>query len=162
MNANIYSPAYFAEGDAYERRPDRLKRLIARIFQFDHQTVLDVGCGQGYLVAELKRHKIAAVGMDISPYAGKKCPGSFVLHDATDSNFPFPDKAFDVVVSADFFEHLPEDDIDFVYSEMQRVAFHVVAWICYKQEKRKNTPPSHLTVKPKEWWLKKLPGVILI
>jgi hypothetical protein len=67
-------------------------------------------------------------------------------------------KFADVVVSTDFFEHLPEDKIEFVYSEMQRLGEHVVARVCTKREKHTSGIDTHATVKPKQWWIDKLPG----
>ena len=153
---DIYNKEYF---DSMKRRKSATYRptyyrITKRVLDRKAKTVLDVGCGCGYLVLKMREKRIEAIGVDFSDYAGEFIPEHFVKADA--NNLPFPDNSFDVVVSKDFFEHLPEEEIDKVYSEMKRVGGHIIATICFKPEK------YHLTIKPKEWWEKKLPDCEII
>lgn len=151
-----YNEEYFQKIEKYESRKDKLNHFIKIIKEYKPKSVLDVGCGNGYLVSELLKEGIYAIGMDFSTYAGKKIPHNFVSADAL-QKFPFEDKSFDVVFSSDFFEHIPEEKIDDVLAEMRRVGRNIVAFICYKPE-----PPFHLTVRRYDWWKKKLPDVNII
>lgn len=128
------------------------KRLIA-VLEYEPKRVLDVGCGFGFLVKKMRKAGIEAYGIDISKYAGDEIPEWFTQADAYD--IPFPDNYFDVVTAMDFFEHLPEEQIDRVYSEMRRVGNRVIAEISYVDSRYTN---EHLTIMDKDWWQKKLPG----
>ena len=110
------------------------------------------------MVQRLRKGGIDAVGIDFSPYAGKLIPEHFRCADA--KNIPYPDNSFDVVLAMDFFEHIAEEDINQVYLEMKRVGGKIIANISFKKEK--GLIDTHLTVKPREWWEKKVPEVEII
>ncbi|MFN8570046.1 MAG: class I SAM-dependent methyltransferase [Kouleothrix sp.] len=87
-----------------------IKQLI-RPLQFE--TVLDVGCGQGSFLNELKAEfpRIKPFGTDISPsaveLARRKVPaGAFWVLDATKEHLP---ERYDVVVCSEVLEHIPDD-----------------------------------------------------
>lgn len=125
------------------------------------ESVLDVGCGLGTLVYKLKREGIEAVGVDFADVFKKLCEEDFFIQ-ADAKKLPFKDNSLDVVFSSDFFEHIPEEDINTVYNEMKRVGKRVVAEIaCDTGGKlRRHQQAYHLTHKPKDWWVDKLPGII--
>jgi len=143
-----------------------IKSIMVEVKKYNPKTVLDVGCGIGVMVKRLREKGIDAVGIDFSPDAGKEIPGYFKVADA--KNIPYPDNSFDLIISAGFFEHLKEEDIDQVYSEMKRVGGKIIANIGFKKSPhyhRKDgtlSPEHHITIKPREWWLKKIPEVIII
>lgn len=86
-----------------------------RVYQYVSQfttgkQVLDVGCGVGYGTALLARTASRAVGIDISQKAINEAfrlypAGEFLRMDA--EAMTFPERSFDVVVSTENFEHLP-------------------------------------------------------
>ena len=86
-----------------------------RVYQYISQftagkRVLDVGCGVGYGTALLARTAARAVGIDISQKAVNEAfrlypAGEFLRMDA--ENMTFPAETFDVIVSTENFEHLP-------------------------------------------------------
>jgi SAM-dependent methyltransferase len=87
-----------------------MKKLISSL---EFETVLDVGCGQGSLLAELfsKFPHIKAYGVDISPVAvglaGKRVPqGEFRVLDITNCRLA---KKFDLVICSEVLEHIPDD-----------------------------------------------------
>ncbi len=130
-------------------------KIVARAaLEHKPNRVLDVGCGEGKIVNLLRRQGVDAWGIDscqqegyeFGKYAKEYCIKADVR------KIPFEDNYFDVVVSNDFFEHISEEDIEAVYSEMKRVGKHIIARISLKPE------VHHLTVKPIEWWKQKLIG----
>lgn len=93
---------------------------------FNPENLLDVGCGRGTFIAYAREYGIVAEGFDFSKWAVQnrypRCKEEWLkLHDATES-WPYADQSFDVVVALDFFEHIYEEDLGFVTSEMYRVA----------------------------------------
>jgi len=143
---------------------------------FNPKTLLDVGCGRGQFVAYAREAGIEAYGFDFSKWAvteGRfyRCkPEWILLHDAT-KPWPFK-RSFDLLVALDFFEHIYEEDLDFVIDEMFKAtgkfAFLVIAttkegekgYILKKGEtvsfKDRRTWAGHVTVCDETWWRKKL------
>lgn len=157
-----YDKTYFENMWRKEAYRPKNKRYINAIRKYSPKTVLDVGCGNGFLVKKLRERGFSAYGVDFSEFAGKEIPDWFIESEA--KKLPFRDKSFDVVISTDFFEHLPEEEIDQVYGEMKRVGHHLIASIGFKPDDQRRDFPidTHLTVKPKEWWQAKLPEVEII
>jgi ubiquinone/menaquinone biosynthesis C-methylase UbiE len=70
-------------------------------------TVLDVGCGEGYVGAELSARGVReAWGADILDLRRDKC-APFRLYDG--QTLPFPDDAFDLVMLNFVLHHVPDD-----------------------------------------------------
>ncbi len=72
-------------------------------------TVLDVGCGVGALVAEMRLDGVDAVGVDmrgVAPYwrESGRTHDAFIVGDAV--ALPFPDGSFDVVMALGVIEHI--------------------------------------------------------
>ena len=88
--------------------------------------VLDVGCGRGQFVTYLRDIGIEAWGFDFSEWAVEnrypRCEkGWTIVHDAT-QRWPYGDRAFDLVIALDFFEHVYLEDIDFILEDIYRVS----------------------------------------
>jgi len=89
-------------------------------------SLLDVGCGKGFMLHDLVEMipGIAAKGIDISAYAIEHAIEDMKPHlriaDARD--LPFPDKSFDVVIAINTIHNLPRDDCGRSLREIERVA----------------------------------------
>lgn len=82
-------------------------------------TVLDYGCGEGYLGRILQARGCDVTGCDISEQLLKRCPfptHRLDLNKAAD----FADDQFDTVVSSDVLEHLRDPEA--ALGEMRRIA----------------------------------------
>ncbi|MGH2459507.1 MAG: class I SAM-dependent methyltransferase [Chloroflexota bacterium] len=77
--------------------------------------ILDVGCGTGAMLTWLRRFPGATiVGLDFSADALTFCqsvPGRTLVQGSA-LELPFPDHSFDLVVSTDVLQHLPNPDGD--------------------------------------------------
>lgn len=76
--------------------------------------VLDMGCGDGYLLGQLAARCCSAVGIEFEPAAVAHASRRLVGRDrctvlqGSVYALPFPDREFDVVVMADVIEHLED------------------------------------------------------
>jgi methionine biosynthesis protein MetW len=91
-------------------------------------SVLDLGCGDGALLAWLAREKKCRVqGIEIDERAVHACVarGVSVLHGDIDSSLPdYPDRSFDYVVLNQSFQQLKKPDV--VLNEALRVGDEVI------------------------------------
>lgn len=127
------------------QHPDILAKLCAG------KTVLDVGCGPGYLVKWLRKRGVEARGVDPNrvEFADEACfPGW--LHGMID-------RVYDVVVCREVLEHLPVREWGTFLSHLFRVArervylttrFHLDPPHPYALTDERAVDPSHITVLP--------------
>lgn len=88
--------------------------------------VLDVGCGKGFLLYEIKKilPEIKVSGFDSSEYAIKnskeEIKSNLIIHNANEE-FPFKDNEFDLVFSLNTLHNLKIFDLKTALMEMNRV-----------------------------------------
>jgi 2-polyprenyl-6-hydroxyphenyl methylase/3-demethylubiquinone-9 3-methyltransferase len=105
----------------------------ARLAAFDHEidgwqgkSVLDLGCGGGFMAEAMARRGAQVTGIDPSPKAiaaaraHAEASGLTIAYDlGSGENLPHADQSFDIVVCVDVFEHI--DALDPVIAEIARV-----------------------------------------
>lgn len=102
------------------------RKLIDQYGLKENSSILDVGCGKGFLLYEFKKllPKARIVGFDISGYgienAKEEVRGSLFIHRAQDK-YPFKNKEFDLVVSITTLHNLPINYLKVALSEIERV-----------------------------------------
>jgi SAM-dependent methyltransferase len=100
--------------------------LIDRYQLSEDSSVLDVGCGKGFLLYELKMllPGLAVAGFDISSHgigdARPEVRESLFIHRAQDE-YPFADGAFDLVISLGCLHNLRVPELESAIPEIQRV-----------------------------------------
>jgi SAM-dependent methyltransferase len=75
--------------------------------------VLEIGSGTGALLYELRGRGIRAQGVELRQEfidQARHWYGELPLTRVTGTALPFPDRSFDVVMSFDVFEHIPDSD----------------------------------------------------
>ena len=113
----------------YEYIPGRWKPVAKKMIKKYHLTnkssVLDVGCGKGYLLYEMKKilPKLKVSGFDISRYGLKNAKQEvkkfLFLHNAK-NKFPFKNKSFDFIFSFAALHNLKLYDLYNSVKEIQR------------------------------------------
>jgi len=100
--------------------------LIATYHLSSSSKVLDVGCGKGFLLYELKNllPGITVKGLDISSYAienaKQEVKSCLFVHKAQDP-YPFSDKEFDLVFSNTTLHNLYAHELKSALHEIERV-----------------------------------------
>ena len=110
-----------------EGRWEKVARKLIDYYSLDsNSSVLDIGCGKGYLLYDLKKllPGISIQGIDISKYAlqNAKKEVSDYLHFGKASNLPYPNKSFDLVFSINTLHCLHASDLSNALKEMERVS----------------------------------------
>ena len=137
------------------------KRLIAEYGLKSGSRVLDIGCGKGFLLVELKTliPDLEITGIDVSTYAIDLAPKSIrpQLSIGTCTALPFSNLEFDLAISLNVFHNLLAQDLEASLREIVRVSrdsYLVVE--SYETEKQKeNLLFWQLTceafLRPEEW-----------
>jgi len=100
--------------------------LIENYNLTNDSSLLDVGCGKGYLLYEIKLliPRIRVVGFDISKHgledSKKEIRNDLFIHRAQDP-FPFEDNEFDLVISLGCFHNLRIFELETALTETERV-----------------------------------------
>ena len=99
--------------------PKHVLELVRGLGDVDR--ALDLGCGDGRLLPELRAREV--VGADASRLAlqraRRRLPGAELLHIEPDAELPLPDASFDLVLCVDTLEHVR--DVQLLLSEARRV-----------------------------------------
>lgn len=154
MKYDTARPEYYQrlhdENAAFQRN-NWLVEELPRLQEMGGGSILEVGCGNGLFLATAAPYWKEIVGLDwarspvITDVLKSASNVSFVQADVTTWK---PNRVFDLVVSADFLEHLSPDLLPVVLpriAQFGRRNFHKIA--CY------DDGHSHLSVLPPDVWL---------
>lgn len=92
----------------------------------DNATILDVGCGKGFMLHDFKELMplCEVKGIDISEYAIENAIESVkpFLRVGNAKELPFPDKSFDLVTAINTVHNLPREECKQALREIERVS----------------------------------------
>lgn len=100
-------------------------RLFSMVKPLKPVSILDVGCGEGFTLARLKRSRIGTVleGVENSTTAiklAKKMYPGILIKEASIYELPYEDNSFDLVICTEVLEHL--EDPKAALLELKRVS----------------------------------------
>lgn len=121
-----------------------IRRIVDAIPRRDGN-ILDVGCGNGYLLQRLHNALPDSdlVGCDITSLSGR---GRFPMVEADTGALPFADESFDVVTCCHTLEHIV--DLDAAIDELKRVARYRLLLVIPKQRYYLYTLDEHVNFFP--------------
>ena len=141
------------------------KKLIKTYKLNSRSRVLDIGCGKGFLLADLKKllPEVEVTGYDISKYAKKKAHKDIkknILNIKAQDKYKFANKKVDLLVSLGTLHNLEIFDLEKAFNEINRVSKKSYIWVeSYRNTKELfNLQCWALTCQsfytPKEWlWI---------
>lgn len=147
-NANYYEN--YVEGAAVRSAPTIAKSIIS---EYDPKLVIDVGCGTGALLAALRDLGCEVFGLEYSRAAIAFCRERQINvreFDLEKDNFNENHK-FDVAVSTEVAEHLPERTADRYIKLLSSLADVVVFTAAPPGQPGKD----HVNLQPKSYWISK-------
>lgn len=100
-------------------KTERRIRMFQQMIPSDVERIVDVGCGDGAITNRLAEHW-DVTGVDLSAAALAYLETAALQASATE--LPLPDKSFDLVLSSEMLEHLPDSTYREAIAEMQRVS----------------------------------------
>lgn len=141
----------------YADFPENLK-FLEYIKSLNPESVLEAGCGYGFLVKRLNDAGIPAEGFDVSSFAIKMRAIDKIRQASVLDLSCYKDKQFDLVVSIELLEHIPEAYIEQALRELSRVSKRGVHWIAYKEvdDLFQTKDLTHVNIKPFNWWKEKV------
>lgn len=118
------------------------------------KSVLELGCGRGFITKRLQDAGIPTLGFDVSQYCYLNRAAEFQVHNLLNTPWPTQEKK-DFCLSLDFLDRVPEDCLSAVLAEINRLSTRGLHALDF------NPNPSDKTrclIKPIEWWKGILPS----
>ena len=113
------------------------------------ESVLDAGCGRGYLVERLASIAPKVVGCDIVLDGELPQDPKISYHEGSVEQLPFEDQAFDTVVSTHTLEHVQR--IDLALAELRRVTRRRLIIVVPRERPYRYSFNLHLHFFPYPW-----------
>ena len=148
----------YGESDTLDKKWDRYGHAfegspcVEDILRLAPTSMIDIGAGFNEFIKTIRKRKgakddkINFIGIDIA------CPGADIIAPA--HKLPFKNGRFDMLVSFDCMEHIPEEEVSLAIREFHRVAKRIYLKISLTHSPTLiDGERVHVCVKPKEWWL---------
>jgi len=129
----------------YRYIPNRLtkvaKKIIKKFNLTNKSKILDVGCGKGYLLYEIKKilPDAKVIGIDSSYYAIKNAKKEIkknIFLNKAEKKYPFKSEHFDLTISFGCFHNLEINNLKKALNEIQRVSKNSYVMVeSYRNEK---------------------------
>jgi 2-polyprenyl-3-methyl-5-hydroxy-6-metoxy-1,4-benzoquinol methylase len=113
------------------------------------KTVVDFGCGNGYLIARMAERGRDVMGIDGSEHAEEYCSGMSVVDLTKPVNLG---RRRDLVICTEVAEHLDEKFADVLIDSISRAARR---WVFFSAAFPGSGGYRHVNEQPKQYWLDK-------
>lgn len=151
----IYDSTYYT-GLVEPVMEGSVREIVASITEYwNPSVVIDVGCGTGRLLDELRSRDVRGFGLELSEAALEICRerGLDVRRFDLEVDDPDPTWRADVVVSTEVAEHLPEAVADRFVDLLGAVSDRIVLTAA---QPGTGAGTDHVNEQPHEYWIEKL------
>lgn len=153
VHDEIYDSTYYAEKVEPSIRASAATMAGSIVRDFAPRNVADVGCGTGTLLAALQERGVEVKGYEYSTAGIELCRGRGLDVTRFDiEHDPVPDERFDLVISTEVAEHLPESCAD-RYLDILTALSNTVVLTAATPGQPGN---DHVNLQPNEYWIDKL------
>lgn len=166
MTSADYPEGYWerAEGSNYTNYGDEIAWPVIWNVMAPHirGAVREIACAKGWFVHHGYYMGYDVKGIDISEYAIQNhAPGvGDVIQQANAVDLPWEDNEAQVLVAMEFMEHVYEDELDDVFSEIERVTQHGAIIILKiglaDMEDHIEDDHTHYTQHDRDWWARRI------
>ena len=150
---------HYGENETLDKKWDRYghkcegRPAVPDVMLLDPKSMIDIGAGYNQFIEDIKSKtsydKSKFIGVDIA------CPGADIIAPA--HNLPFEDGEFDMVVSFDCMEHVPEEEVPLAIKEFHRVGNRIYLMIAMADSPTLiDGEGLHVCVKPPAWWMEQI------
>ncbi len=154
--ADHYDESYYARyGGAPYRWGERVwhdffgRVADAIVAELRPKSVLDAGCGIGFLVGALRDRGVEAYGLDLSEYAISQVPDEIRPYCRLASVTEELERDYDLIVCLEVLEHLPPDLGERAIENLARHAEQIL----FSSTSTDFSDASHLGIRPIEDWI---------
>jgi cyclopropane fatty-acyl-phospholipid synthase-like methyltransferase len=127
-----------------------------KILELKPESVLEIGCARGYVLRRLEDQGVRVKGLEISEHCYlTRAIADVVTWDVTKAPWPIEDKSFDLCVSIAALEHIAEEHLPTVFSEMARTCKRGLHGIDLHDDD--HFDKTHCSIHPEQWWKERLP-----
>lgn len=147
-------------GEGYRDFPVH-QLTFQQVMQRNPKSVLELGCGRGYILKRLQDAEVRAAGLEISKHCQltRACDGVFEQdicqipwNVTVDEDGNYIGKNYDLCFSMSFLEHVPEKLLPAVLAEMKRTCQRGLHGIDFG-ENDDGFDKTKCTLRPREWWV---------
>lgn len=155
--AKTFDRRYFDVGGYYKEgyRDFWMNEMVFRqILARGPQSVLELGCGRGYLLKRLEDKGIPCTGLDISRHCWltRACDRIHII----DVRAAWAaGSAFDLCFSFDVLDRIPEMDLPAVFENMEKICKRGLHAIDFHADPKND--PTRITNHERGWWAQRLP-----
>lgn len=146
--ARVYDDSFYAETREVKREPYRnVAAILARHLTF--QSILDIGCGTGQLLAEWKLLGKDVLGCEVSAAAILGAPPEITVFQA-DATRPIRiNHRFDLVVCIEVAEHIPRRHSQQLVENCASLGDQV----CFTAAPKGQAGVGHINLRPYSFWI---------
>lgn len=129
-----------------------------RVMERKPTSVLEIGCARGYIVKRLQDVGVRAAGLEISRHCIlTRVADNVTEWDICQTPWPFEDKQFDLCLSVAVMEHIPEEKLPAILTEIDRVSHRGLHGVDFG-EQDDGFDQTHCTLRDRSWWLERMPS----
>lgn len=127
-----------------------------KVLDLKPESVLELGAARGYVLRRLEDKGVRVKGLEISEHCRlTRVIEDIATWDITKAPWPVEDKAFDLCLSVAALEHIPEEHLPTVFTEMVRTCKRGLHGIDLHDDD--SFDKTHVSIHDESWWKERLP-----